>query len=106
MVMNHHTAVLVIKPGVRLVRGLYEHGGNHAVFKTTDKELKVDDYVVVETGTRWGMTVMKITDVDVEIDMNSDKKIGWVVGRVNMITYEELKDLEACAIDMMERAKI
>lgn len=37
------------------------------IFKTTIKDIHIDDLVVVPTGTRWGFTVCKVIDIDVPI---------------------------------------
>lgn len=104
--MNYSTAVMLINPNIRAIKGQYEEGGNIEVFKTLDADLKVGDMAVVESGTRWGMTVFKVVEVDVDVDFDSSKKIGWVVGKVDIAAHDELKKLEAAAIDVIKKGEL
>lgn len=40
------------------------------LFKTLIQDLAVGDYVVVETGTRHGMTVCKVLEIDLDVDFD------------------------------------
>lgn len=104
--MNYTRAVILINAAVRAVSGLYEETGNADVFKTVDQDLKVGDFVVVESGTRWGVTTVKITATDVDVDFDSPKDIKWVVQKIDMPKHEELKKMEAVAIDVLKRGEL
>ncbi|HEY4355988.1 MAG TPA: hypothetical protein VGN16_09595 [Acidobacteriaceae bacterium] len=88
--MNHSKTVFLINDQVRAVRGNYQQDGTTAVFKTLDQTIKKDDLVVVQTGTRHGMTVIKIIEVDIDLDMDSPEKIEWVVQKVNQQAFSDL----------------
>lgn len=104
--MNYSTAVMLINPSIRAVRGKYEEKGDAEVFKTIDADLKVDDFAVVESGTRWGLTVVKISAVDVEVDFDSSKEVGWVVEKINKPNHDNIKRMEAQAIDVIKKGEL
>ena len=104
--MNYSTAVMLINPSIRAVRGQYEDRGTTEVFKTIDQSLKIGDLAVVETSTRWGMTVFKVTAVDVEVDFDSSTTIGWVVGRVDQAQHDNIKTMEQKAIEVIKAGEL
>jgi len=63
-------------------------------FKTFDQSLTEGDYVVIPTEDRHKMTVVKITATTgadgkpIEPDLESPKKIDWIVGRVDRSAFE------------------
>ncbi len=102
--MNYSTAILVMNPDARCVKVIYEPDTEHTkqtreMFKTFDRTLKVDDFVVVPTGTRLNLTVCKIVAVDTDDWMDTNKELGWVVGRVDLADSTKLKEWEATAIE-------
>lgn len=104
--MNYSTAVMLINENIRAVKGQYEENGNPETFKTLDQELKIGDMAVVESGTRWGMTTVKISDVDVDVDFDSSRQMGWVIGKVKAVEHEALKKMEAAAIDLIKKGEL
>lgn len=104
--MNYSTAVMLINPAIRAVKGQYEENGPHEVFKTLDQELKPGDFAVVESGTRWNITTVKISEVDVDVDFDSSKQMGWVIGKVESAAHEKLKKMEADAIDLIKKGEL
>jgi hypothetical protein len=104
--MNYSTAVFLINNEVRAVRGIYQDEGHSAVFKTLDKTIKKDDLVVVPTTTRHKMTVFKVTETDVDVDMDSSVKMDWVVSKVDESGYKQLLEQENDAIQKIKSAEI
>ncbi len=108
--MNYSTAILVMNPDARCVKVIYEPDTDHTkqtreMFKTFDKTLKVGDFVVVPTSTRFNLTVCKIVEVDIDDWMDTSKDLGWVVGRVDMADAEKVKAWEADAIQGLKDAE-
>lgn len=68
--------------------------------------MKVDDYAVVETNTRWGFTVFKITAIDVDVDFDAHKQVGWVVGKIDMTAHDNIKKMESAAIDLIKKGEL
>lgn len=103
--MNYSRAIFAINDDVRCVRTIYDpdHERETKLHKTFDPTIKVDDLVIVETGTRYNMTVVKVTEVDIEPDLKTHKDMGWVVGRVDTEAHEQLKKTEAEAIDTIKK---
>lgn len=104
--MNYTTAVMLINPSIRAVKGQYEELGKKETFKTLDQDLAVGDFAVVESGTRWGITTIKVTDVDVEVDFDSSTPVGWVVEKVNMVGHGDIKKMETAAIDLIKKGEL
>jgi len=108
--MNYSTAVLVMDTGARCVKVIYEPDTDHTkqtreMFKTFDKTLKIDDFVVVPTGTRFNLTVCIIVAVDIDDWMDTSKELGWVVGRVDMADATKVKAWESTAIEGLKDAE-
>lgn len=104
--MNYSTAVMLINPSIRAVRGKYEESGNADLFKTLDQDLKVGDFAVVESGTRWKITTVKITEVDVDVDFDSSCHVGWVVGKIDTAAHDNLKAMETSAIELIKKGEL
>lgn len=57
-------------------------------FKSFDDTIKKDDLVVVPTDTRVGFTVVKVVDVDVEVNFQSNMEVKWIVDKVDVAKYD------------------
>lgn len=101
--MNYDRAVFVINDDVRCVLVSYDQdwrtdsGGDAkppprdkwTEYKTLDQNIEKGDFVVVPTGTRYGMTVCRVEEVDHEPDLDSGKPMKWIIGTVDRTTYEQ-----------------
>lgn len=76
------------------------------LFKTMIQDLAVGDYVVVETGTRHGMTVCKVTEIDLDVDFDDGVALKWAIQRVDTEGYKTLLDGEQEAIQAAKRAEL
>lgn len=111
--MNYSTAIFLINKSVRAVRVSYDQdsatpgkpAGNLTLFKTFDTSLAPGDYVIVPTDTRWRMTVCRIEDVDVEIDLESNAQVGWLVGRADRGDYDTVVAEEEAGIAQIKSAE-
>lgn len=104
--MNYSTAVILVNDNIRVVRGQYEESGKNTLFKTIDPDLKVNDFAVVESGTRWGITTVKITEINADPDYDSTVQVGWVLHKVDMARHEEIKTMEAGAIEIIKAGEL
>lgn len=104
--MNYSTAVILINPTIRTVRGQYEDNGNSAVFKTVDQDIKIADFAVVQSGTRLGITTIKVTEVDVSVDFDSSTQIGWVVQKIDMESHRKILEMETQAIEFIKKGEL
>jgi cupin superfamily acireductone dioxygenase involved in methionine salvage len=107
--MNYSTAIFLVNDDVRAVGVTYEPGDPNEKtkdysFKTFEKSLAVGDYVVVPTGTRHGMTVCRVKEINVNIDLNSTIEFKWIVGRVDKSEYDRIIELEKKVIDAVKVA--
>lgn len=107
--MNYSTAVMLINPSIRAVRGQYDP--NHKsmeynIFKTLDQNIKVDDYVVVESGTRHHLTTVKIVEVDVTINFDGQSEMKWVIQKIDIEPFDKIKKMEADAVDLIKRGEM
>jgi hypothetical protein len=111
--MNYSTAVFLINKAVRAVKVSYDRDANNldkfsgslTMFKTFDTGVKVGDFVVVPTDTRWHMTVCRVEEVDVEVDLESGATVGWLVGVVDRAAYTEVLAQESAAITAIKSAE-
>jgi hypothetical protein len=109
--MNYSTAVFLINKDVRAINAAYEvdaagKGVNISLFKTFDKTIKPGDLVVVPTTTRVGMTVCKVTEVDVDFDIDQTKDITWVIDVVDQVEYAHTLEIEQQAIGAIKSAEL
>lgn len=104
--MNYSSAVMLINPNIRAIKCSYEPAQREGqkptsyIFKALDKDIKVGDYVIVPTDTRWEQTVNRVEEVDVEVDFDSTLQLKWIIGRVpkeqyDVVLAEEAKWIEA-----------
>lgn len=105
--MNYSKAIFLISDKVRAVAVTYEEGDKapQTLFKTLNPDIKVDDFVVVETGTRHHMTVCKVVEVDVDLDVDDDVEIKWIIGTVQTADFDSLVQQERDAIAKIKSAE-
>lgn len=109
--MNYSTAIFLINPDVRAVSVSYEQDAEGKgvrpfhTFKTFDTETDVGDFVVIPTGTRHNMTVARVEEVDLEIEVDSTADLKWLVGRVDTAAHEAVVASEARAIQTIKSAE-
>lgn len=109
--MNYSTAIFLISDAARGVMVSYEIGADgkgkqpFRLVKTLDGAVKVGDFVVVETETRHNMTVCRVEEIDVEPDLDATSYIKWIVGRVNLADFDDLKAQETSAIERIKQAE-
>lgn len=103
--MHESKIVFLINDDVRAIMACYEPDGVKTLFKTFDPSIEKDDLVVVETSTRHGMTVVQVTDVDVEVNLESGESVPWIVNKVDTAYFEELQTQEKEAISAVHSAE-
>ena len=125
--MNYSTAIFLINNEVRGIAVTYEKidlskdttqmkyqpaylGAGRlpdgaVVMKTMDQDIKINDYVIVPTDTRHGMTVCQVVAIDVEIDFDLTTECHWIVGKVDTAPFEKLRQQEAEAIARLKESK-
>lgn len=111
--MNYSTAIFLINKAVRAVKVSYDQdkaqpgnpAGNLQLFKTFDASLAKGDFVIVPTDTRWNMTVCRIEEVGVEIDLESSAQVGWLIGRADRGDYDIVVADEEAAITAIKSAE-
>lgn len=109
--MNYSTAIFLINGDVRAVAVSYEQDAEGKgvkpfhLFKTFDPDVAVEDFVVIPTGTRHNMTVARVEEVDVEIEVDSTADLKWLVGRVDTAAHAAVVAKEADAIAKIKSAE-
>lgn len=110
--MNYSTAVILINPQIRAMKTIYQPETEGAksqqryTFKTIDKDLKVGDLVLVPSDTRFGFTVNQIVDADVEVDFDSHTQMKWIVGKVDIVAYDDILKMEEAAISLIKTGEL
>lgn len=105
---NRSTEIFLINDDVRLMKGNWDDNpkvSKPELFKTLDKNIKVDDLVIVTSGTRHGFSIAKVTEVDLEPDMDSVEVVRWIVGPVDLKGHQHTIEKENEAIEMINKAR-
>lgn len=106
-ISNYTTAIFLVNDNVRCVRVNYDGStSKDHTFKTFDHSLKVDDLVLVPTDTRHGFTVCKIVEINVDIDYDSSTQFKWVVGKVDLDSYEKVLEQEKIVVEAVKEAMV
>lgn len=101
--MNLSTAIFLVNENVRCVAVAYDKtvdGRGKDIpreiksFKTIDADVAVGDLVTIPTDTRWGYTIGKVTEVDLDVNFDSAETMRWVVGKVDTKFIDDLKAQE------------
>jgi len=105
--MNYSKAIFLISDKVRAVNCTYENqkGEKSYTFKTLDQTIKAEDYVIVQTDTRYKMTVCKVADIDVDFDFDDGINFKWIVGKVDKTAFDKILAQEAEATSKIKRAE-
>ena len=109
--MNYSTAIFLINKHARAVLAVYENdydnpSAKKTLFKTLDQSVSEGDFVIVETDTRHGMTVVKVVEADVDVDFDSSAPVRWVVGKVDRAAHDQLRQQEEAAIKAIKSAEL
>lgn len=91
---------------VRFVRATYEPGKPPELFKTFDGTIQIDDLVTVLTETRHNMTIVRILEIDVDIDFENHELAHWIVSKVETGPYLTLMDRERHALSQIRSAEL
>ena len=103
--MDSSRIVLLINDDCRAITARYEDGGKAETFKTMDPTIMTDDLVVVVSGTRHGMTVAKVVEVDVDVNFDTIEPVKWVVQRIDKIAFDALLEREKEGVDAVNAAE-
>ncbi len=106
--MNYSTAIFLINSRARAIMCTYEvhDGASPYMLKTLDPSIKVDDYVIVPTDSRHKMTVVKVVEVDVDVDFDKAYDVKWILGVVDTEANKELIGQEQAAIKAIQSAEL
>ena len=104
--MDNSRIVFLINDTVRAVMGKYEDTGTPEMFKTFDATIKVDDLAVVESGTRHGMTVIKVISVDVDVNFDATNPLKWIVQKVDKPAFDVVLAQEGQAVAAVQAAEL
>lgn len=120
---NYSTLIFLINPKVRAIKAVYEplkdkYNADVAmqlsnegkaikaeIFKTFDPMISVDDYILVPTDTRHKMTVCKVVETDVTVELDHQGQIDWVIGTIDSEAYDQVRRSEEDAIRTVKNAK-
>lgn len=118
--MNYSTAVCLLSDKVRGIGVAYSFTSNQTgpngttrdipeklyTFKTLDPHIKIGDWVVVpKKATEGGYTVVKVFDVDAEIDIESNIQYNWIAGTFDENAYMAILENEQDMIRQLKDAE-
>lgn len=108
--VNYSTVILLIGDDIaEAVRVSYEPNDSNKspkeyIFKALKRDaLQVGDFVAVQTDTRWGLTVCKVTETNCEIDFESNLQLKWIVSKVDTAGFEDIQKKEEDAIRALKQ---
>lgn len=101
--MNQSTLIFLTNQNARGIMVKYdpEDTKRNRLFKTLDASIAVDDMVVIQTNTRYGMTVAKVEEVDVEVDVEMTEPVNWIVQKVDHKAWQNRKASEDAMISQV-----
>jgi hypothetical protein len=114
--MNYSTAVMLVNENIRAIYVSYEVNSEgkglkpYTMFKTLDHSIKVGESVVVPTSTRHKHTVVRVEEVDVDVDFEDNTPVQWITDKVDtskneQILAEELKWIDALKLSEKKSKK-
>lgn len=97
--MNLSAAIMLVDATVRPLKVEYDPDNKYSTnpmkwFKTINPDIKVNDLVVVQTHTRHGFTVAKVTEVDFPVDFESPEPWGWCADIVDKRAFDKVLEIE------------
>lgn len=84
--MHESRKIFLVQDDIRAVLCSYDPDDKRnagTICKTFDPDIREGDMVVVETDTRHRRTVVKVSEVDVEIDYESHTWVPWILAVVD-----------------------
>lgn len=103
--MDNSKIVFLINDQARAIEGKYEEHGKVEAFKTLDQSIEVDDFIVVQSGTRHEMTVVKVTAVDVDVNFDGPA-YKWAIQKILAKGFAKTLEQEAEAITAVQAAEL
>ena len=108
--MNVIASVMLVNKAIRPVTVEYDpdiqrNNNPNRRFMTLDAAIKKDDLVIVPTSTRHGFTIAKVSDIDFAVDFNSPEQWGWLGGKFDKGTYDEILTTAKAIQDRIAKAQ-
>lgn len=109
--MDNSKIVFLINDSVSAVRAQYEPETVGAspktyVFKSFDPSVKVGDFAVVQSSTRFGLTVVKIIEINVDVDFDSPIALSWLLQKIDYDAFQKVLAQEADAVSVVQQAEL
>lgn len=106
--MDSSKIVFLVNDHVSAVRAVYEddNSAKKYVFKCFDQSIKIGDLAVVQTGTRFGFTVVKILETNIDVDFDSPIEFKWLVQKVDLDGFNGILAQEGQAIAAVQSAEL
>lgn len=103
--MNNSKIVLLINDKARAMMGSYDSVEKDKIFKTLDPNIKVGDFVVVESTTRHNMTVVEVTEADIDVDFDKEETVRWIIQKIDDAPFKNMLEQEKEAIAAVHSAE-
>ena len=108
--MHNSMLIFLVNDAARGILATYEieeqsPKAKRVLFKTLDPNIVKDDYVVVPTDTRHGMTVVKVVETDVDVDFDAIEPVKWIVSTIDRKKHDNLLREEERLISAANQAE-
>lgn len=107
--MNYSTAVLLVSEQVKAIGVKFgtsggSLSGKEYVYKTTE-DVELGDLVLVQTDDNiYSYKVVEVTNLDPEVPFEGDRKIKWIVQKVDLTLRETNEEREAEVVEKVMQA--
>lgn len=79
-------------------------GSDIKSFKTFNRDLKPEDFVIIPTDTRWGFTIGRVEAVDLIVNYTSSEEMRWVGDVFDKKTYDNILARERALVGNVTKA--
>lgn len=116
MATNFSKAILLFNSNIRAISTIYDlepppdarnvPPAKRTIYKTLDPSIAKNDLVIIPTDTRYKMSVVKVVEVDVELDdYESPGEIKWIIDKIDRASFDKSAAMEREGVELMRRAE-
>lgn len=88
--LNKSLAVFLVDESVRAIKVAFGTAGKFYTYKTTDKSIKVGDFVLVNTQRGYSVVEVKYVDIQNTLDFEDTSiEYTWIVQKLDLTDYQE-----------------
>lgn len=104
--MNYTSAVMLFNDNIKAIKVSYDPNEDYRqyIFKTLETDLEVGDLMIVSKESKHGFTVVRVEELDVEVDFDSNTQLKWAV-KFDQSGYNSTLEEEGKWIEAMRKSE-